>query len=921
MSLNPLSTSQPGTPMDPMSAAAVYRLREIVNNGDWRGFFSYVYDAADWRWFIATVLVACGVCIMHYFGTSGMMMRAQVEYDPIVVAGSVLIAVGASGAALLICFALHINEVRFLASFVMGIAVCGMHYTGMLSMVMYFDSTVADPSVTGIATSTVVVSTAVVSLIICVMFLVANSQRQRFAKAKTEQTLKVLRVENLELGAELSRAMTQMASLAWQLELVAMCRPFTPSTSTSNAGSAAATGRAGGVGGGFGSGGLSGPTNTTNGGGATGGTRPHALALSLTKISELLRHSARHSAAGSGSEATLRHTENELLRLLQLPTTPPPLVMPPPSPGGNAMAGSKFDGRGGGGGNNKATDFESRPLFAPKSAGMGGAGAANLLSPTAATAGGFGIHESKALPPPPPAISNHLSLHPSNASKNNNSHNPYAPELSSNGLPGAREVTAALRTVSTNGTGAYGGGGGGGGKEGGNGSNNGQHNLTINAGDDEEEAPTTPRPGGGGGGGGNNNIRELTSDAGLPLPGRPYREPTNDGGLLPGGIASPRSGMSGMGMMGTQEPIPTAGLILSNVTNEGAAGGGAGGGGPQQPQYTIYNVSMSHLLSNPVTLEVIKDVMYKTHRLESLMFYLDVHRFKKLVRFAGISRNASIVRKSCLLSAQLLYETYFDPSGDGAPHMLNVASNVLSAIRTLILDKHEYSGDMWDAALKEVTALMYNNTFRAFAESPAFEWCVQLLNASAQYAPRVTASVSVGLGSVAVSGVGSALGAGAVGAIVSKTGNNNHNPNGPNGVVVLSGVGNPYYAGSGNGGGLRKLARTTSKSPVLMRRSLKPMGASTGAIPTLPTAPSPNAAGGGGGTSSAPAPPIKTDMQERAALGGGVLSPLNKLSPLAAVATAMTGPARSAGGPNVSRVPSIGSTPPASSPLAGTRSN
>lgn len=74
-----------------------------------------------------------GVTGMHYTGMAAMLMPATVRYDAALVAASAAIAVVASMVALWLAFNLR-GWVQMLGSaLVMGVAVCGMHYTGMLA--------------------------------------------------------------------------------------------------------------------------------------------------------------------------------------------------------------------------------------------------------------------------------------------------------------------------------------------------------------------------------------------------------------------------------------------------------------------------------------------------------------------------------------------------------------------------------------------------------------------------------------------------------------------------------------------------------------------------------------------------------------------------------------------------------------------
>ncbi len=82
------------------------------------------------------VITGLGVCAMHYTGMASMIMPGTVIYDTTLVILSVIIAIIAAIAALWFAFNLRGNFQRIGSALVMGIAVCGMHYTGMLAMKM-----------------------------------------------------------------------------------------------------------------------------------------------------------------------------------------------------------------------------------------------------------------------------------------------------------------------------------------------------------------------------------------------------------------------------------------------------------------------------------------------------------------------------------------------------------------------------------------------------------------------------------------------------------------------------------------------------------------------------------------------------------------------------------------------------------------
>jgi two-component system sensor histidine kinase/response regulator len=83
------------------------------------------------------LLMGCGIFIMHYGGMSAIRIQPAIVYDPLLVAVSGVIAVGASFAALWLAFHLRSGDSgrlalgRLGAAIIMGMAISGMHYTGM----------------------------------------------------------------------------------------------------------------------------------------------------------------------------------------------------------------------------------------------------------------------------------------------------------------------------------------------------------------------------------------------------------------------------------------------------------------------------------------------------------------------------------------------------------------------------------------------------------------------------------------------------------------------------------------------------------------------------------------------------------------------------------------------------------------------
>ncbi|EGX60791.1 integral membrane protein [Streptomyces zinciresistens K42] len=87
--------------------------------------------------FTGGTLTGLGIATMHYLGMAGMRLNGKLEYNTLTVGVSVAIAMAAATAALW-----SAGQVRGVlwtvgASLVMGLAVSGMHYTGMAALTVH----------------------------------------------------------------------------------------------------------------------------------------------------------------------------------------------------------------------------------------------------------------------------------------------------------------------------------------------------------------------------------------------------------------------------------------------------------------------------------------------------------------------------------------------------------------------------------------------------------------------------------------------------------------------------------------------------------------------------------------------------------------------------------------------------------------
>jgi NO-binding membrane sensor protein with MHYT domain len=107
----------------------------------------------------AGFVTGIGVAGMHYLGMAGMSMQASVHYRLWIVALSVLIAVVAATVALWFAVNLNTASAMICAALVMGVAVTGMHYTGVAAMIV---TASPNASVSGLSSTQLLVPLAVV---------------------------------------------------------------------------------------------------------------------------------------------------------------------------------------------------------------------------------------------------------------------------------------------------------------------------------------------------------------------------------------------------------------------------------------------------------------------------------------------------------------------------------------------------------------------------------------------------------------------------------------------------------------------------------------------------------------------------------------------------------------------------------------
>jgi NO-binding membrane sensor protein with MHYT domain len=155
------------------------------------GLFIVSYGEDGLRRLLAGgVIVGLGVASMHYIGMEAMVMPDTMSYNPLLLVGSVAIAIIAGTAALWIGTWVSGWLPTLGASMVMGVAVSGMHYTGMAAMHVYPGSGMAMGGVTaGAFLVPLIVGISLITLVFTLIISLSASEEEIALDARVRQNL------------------------------------------------------------------------------------------------------------------------------------------------------------------------------------------------------------------------------------------------------------------------------------------------------------------------------------------------------------------------------------------------------------------------------------------------------------------------------------------------------------------------------------------------------------------------------------------------------------------------------------------------------------------------------------------------------------------------------------------------------------
>ena len=196
------------------------------------GFYVISHQGA-WplRLALGGVFMGLGIAAMHYTGMAAMRGPAELSYNSFFVALSLAIAVGASTVALWLAFRTTDLTQKLVAAVVMGVAVSGMHYTGMSAAIFTAQGPVCEAP-GGMQAGANLDQTKLALAVACITFIILAlaSVTSLFERTRAEEALRQAQAEL----AHVNRVTTMgqlAASIAHEIN-----QPITAAVTNANAG-------------------------------------------------------------------------------------------------------------------------------------------------------------------------------------------------------------------------------------------------------------------------------------------------------------------------------------------------------------------------------------------------------------------------------------------------------------------------------------------------------------------------------------------------------------------------------------------------------------------------------------------------------------------------------------------------------------
>jgi PAS domain S-box-containing protein len=179
------------------------------------GFVVVLWQGARGRALaLGGLLMGCGIAAMHYTGMAAIRVPASLRYDPLLVAASVLIAVGAATAAIWLARQDATTRRRLGAAAIMGLAIAGMHYTAMAAAAWFpaaGAAAAAEPFQAGFGHAGLAPAIAAITLLALLLALAASSIDRRLSALAAREARVALAESEARFRAVIEQAGTGIA--------------------------------------------------------------------------------------------------------------------------------------------------------------------------------------------------------------------------------------------------------------------------------------------------------------------------------------------------------------------------------------------------------------------------------------------------------------------------------------------------------------------------------------------------------------------------------------------------------------------------------------------------------------------------------------------------------------------------------------
>jgi NO-binding membrane sensor protein with MHYT domain/nitrogen-specific signal transduction histidine kinase/DNA-binding NarL/FixJ family response regulator len=157
------------------------------------------------------IFMGLGIAAMHYIGMAAMRGHSEISYDFLFLAISLVIAIGASTAALWLAFRTTDLGQRLVAAGVMGLAISGMHYSAMRGTTFVVHGPVHEAQgYASLDQTNLALVVAGITFVILAFALIASLQQENSERRRAEKALR-----RSEAYLDQAQAASHTGSFSW----------------------------------------------------------------------------------------------------------------------------------------------------------------------------------------------------------------------------------------------------------------------------------------------------------------------------------------------------------------------------------------------------------------------------------------------------------------------------------------------------------------------------------------------------------------------------------------------------------------------------------------------------------------------------------------------------------------------------------